>query len=133
MATQRQKEKALERAAKAQIRYWDALHALEAVLDAELDDVGPALEDCTVEYLEHEYGKQGDDETCSGGCGRPSQECASAHGAGYCCDADDYKRHGKPKTWKQFERLEYGADPIQRMYSEAFEGETDNYRAKGDL
>ena len=54
MATQKQKEKALERAASAQTRYWDALHALEAALGFDIEDGGPALEDCTVEYLEQE-------------------------------------------------------------------------------
>jgi hypothetical protein len=81
MATLKQKEKALERAAKAQTRYWDALRALEQTLGFDIGDGGPELEQCTVEYLEHTHGPQGGEEqeeedgTCSGGCTASSGEC----------------------------------------------------------
>ena len=51
MWTQKQKEKALERAAKAQTRYWNALANLECALGFDIDDPGE-LAGCTVEQLE---------------------------------------------------------------------------------
>jgi len=59
MATQKQKEKALERAAKAQTRYWDALHALEDALGFDIDasELGE-LGAYTVEDLEQEQDEE---------------------------------------------------------------------------
>jgi hypothetical protein len=88
---------------------------------------------------EEDPGNEDADEECSGGCGRPAEECASDAGADYFADKDDYLADGEP-SWEVFEAKHFPkevaeeegapADPVERMYTEAFEGETDNERAK---
>lgn len=108
MATQKQKEKALERAAKAQTRYWDALGDLEAALGFDLDDIGE-LSGYSVEDLKSEFGD--DEEEAGDACDDTPEPAVCIAGnptvAGQPCGDPDcvcYPAPDGPAGWEAYDR-----------------------------
>jgi hypothetical protein len=90
--------------------YITKVERMKKLLAADEEAAGDPIQRMYADALANEPQDASDDEETICECGRPPETCASTHGADYCCDVDDWRKHDKPKTWEEFEKLHFGAE-----------------------